>query len=59
MNKNQKNAWMDSIIYKDWFLNNFVPEVEKFLKENKLPQKVVLVINNCPVHPGKDAPIYH
>lgn len=50
--KNQKNAWMNTTIFKAWFEENFVPAVKKFLKERKLPMKAVLFLDNCSAHPG-------
>lgn len=49
--KNQRSAWMDSYIFKDWFINDFVPKVTKHLKSLKLPVKAVLVLDNAPTHP--------
>lgn len=50
--KSQKNAWMDSEIFRDWFLNEFVPSVERFLTSLGLPRKAVLIIDNAPTHPN-------
>lgn len=49
--KNQKSAWMDEYIFKDWFVNQFVPRVTKHLKSLKLPLKAILVLDNAPTHP--------
>lgn len=49
--KNQKNAWMDSLIFKDWFFNKFVPETKKYLTEKKLPHKAILTMDNAGSHP--------
>lgn len=48
---NQKSSWMVSVIFKNWFYENFVPEVEKYLKKCGLPIKAVLLIDNAPSHP--------
>lgn len=45
---NQTSAWMSSEVFKDWFFNEFVPETEKFLKNNNLPQKAVLLLDTTP-----------
>ena len=50
--KSQKNAWMDCAIFKNWFQEDFVPSVKKFLAENGLPLKAILFIDNAPSHPG-------
>lgn len=39
---NQKAAWMNSQIFKDWFHNHFVKEVTAYLTEQSLPIKAVL-----------------
>lgn len=49
--KNSKNAWMTSVIFKSWFFENFVPEVKNFLRQQELPLKAVLVLDNCTSHP--------
>ncbi|KAM6459279.1 jerky protein homolog-like [Liasis olivaceus] len=50
----QKSAWMTSEILKDWFFKEFVPSTEKFLKENDLPRKAVLLVDNAPMHPDAE-----
>ena len=47
----QKNAWMDSKIFSDWFHKDFVPSVTKYLKERGLPVKALLLLDNAPSHP--------
>ncbi|MFS1564416.1 MAG: hypothetical protein ACL7AX_13685 [Candidatus Arsenophonus phytopathogenicus] len=49
--KAQKSAWMDSYLFKEWFVNEFVPKVKSYLKSNKLPIKAVLILDNAPTHP--------
>lgn len=56
----QKSAWMDSYIFTDWFVNEFIPKVKRFLKERNLPEKAILVLDNAGTHPHEleceDAP---
>lgn len=47
----QKSAWMTSIIFLDWFKNDFIPSVTKFREEKKKSGKVLLIIDNAPTHP--------
>lgn len=47
----QKNAWVNSEIFNDWFHNQFVPAVTKHLKEKGLPVKALLLLDNAPAHP--------
>lgn len=52
--KNQKRAWVTREIFFEWFHENFVPEVRKFLKGKKLPIKALLVLDNAPGHGPND-----
>jgi hypothetical protein len=49
----QKSAWMSSDLFEEWFLKQFVPQVEKFLAEKGLPKKAILLIDNAPTHPSE------
>ena len=51
----QKNAWMDSTIFKKWFHEKFVPLYRKTLKEKGLAPKAVLVLDNAPFHPDTES----
>ena len=44
---------MNSEIFKAWFQNEFVPTVEKHLKDN-LPRKAVLFLDDAPSHPATE-----
>ena len=50
---NQKNAWMESSIFKTWFFEQFVPSVKKFCDEKNLPHKALLLLDNAPTHPDE------
>jgi hypothetical protein len=49
--RSQKSAWMDSYLFKEWFVAQFVPSVKEHLTSLKLPVKAVLVLDNAPTHP--------
>lgn len=49
--RHQKSAWMDSNLFQNWFFEEFVPKVEKFLKKSGYPRKALLLIDNAPSHP--------
>lgn len=49
--KNKKKAWMDCALFQDWIHNQFVPKVSAFNKENRLPNRAILLIVNAPSHP--------
>lgn len=44
------NAWMTSAIFKDWFHDSFCKQVKSFLKNQGLPEKALLLIDNAPCH---------
>ena len=44
-------AWVTSTIFRYWFLNCFVPEVETYMKFKNIDFKVVLILDNAPGHP--------
>lgn len=45
-----KKAWMTTRLFKDWFFNCFVPDVENYLKKKNLAFKVLLLLDNAPSH---------
>ena len=51
--KNQKNAWVDSHIFSEWFHNNFVTTIQARLKEMKQTPKALLLLDNCSAHPDE------
>ena len=53
--RNQKNAWMDSQLFEDWFRREFVPSVRRHLHDQGLPEKAILLLDNAPAHPDTDA----
>ena len=50
----QRSAWMDCSIFTTWFQNEFVPSVKKYLRDNKLGYKALLLLDNAPSHPSSD-----
>ncbi|GFX90080.1 jerky protein homolog-like [Trichonephila clavipes] len=50
----KKKAWMNAMLFKEWFHDQFAPAVKKFNKENDLPQRAILLIDNAPSHPGTE-----
>lgn len=45
---------MSSGVLKYYFLREFILSTEKFLKENNLSTKVVLLLDNAPMHLDAD-----
>ena len=50
----QKNAWMNTDIFLEWFQDSFAPYVCKELTSLGLENKAVLVLDNCPAHPDAE-----
>ena len=47
----QPNSWMDSNLFESWFHDRFVPYVKKFCNQNNISYKILILIDNSPVHP--------
>ena len=47
----QKNAWMESGLFQDWFHHTFVPFVRTKLTELGQECRAILVLDNCSAHP--------
>ncbi|KAF2361995.1 DDE superfamily endonuclease domain [Trinorchestia longiramus] len=44
-------AWVTRIIFIEWFTEVFAPTVKKYLEENNLPLKCLLIMDSAPAHP--------
>ena len=49
--KNSGNTWMTSSLFQDWFESAFVPSVRRHLRERRLEEKALLLLDNCRAHP--------
>lgn len=49
--RSQKKAWMDGVLFKEWFTKQFVPAVTDFNSKNNLPNRALLLLDNAPSHP--------
>ncbi|KAK9736548.1 DDE superfamily endonuclease [Popillia japonica] len=45
-----KKSWMTAALFEDWFSNIFCPEVEEYCRVNKIPFKILLLVDNAPSH---------
>ena len=52
--KSQRNAWMNSEIFAEWFKTDFVPAVKSHQRsQNIRSRKALLLIDNCSAHPDE------
>ena len=49
--RNQRNAWVNTEIFSEWFHEQFVPYARAKLSEIVLEAKSILFLNNCSAHP--------
>ena len=47
----QRNTWVDTQVFSDWFHQHFVPAVTRYMCDKDLPVKAVLLMDNAPAHP--------
>nr|XP_012140925.1 PREDICTED: jerky protein homolog-like [Megachile rotundata] len=52
--KTQKNGWMNTDLFKSWYLLDFIPNVKKYQEESGRKGKVLLILNNVPLHSLKE-----
>lgn len=45
---------MTQEVFQEWYSESFVPSVKDFLKQNKLPLKAILLLDNAPGHPERE-----
>lgn len=49
--RSNRKAWVTREVFSDWFTNSFCPEVKAYCNRNRLPPKVLLLLDNAPGHP--------
>lgn len=49
--KSNPTAWVNQVIFLDWFTKSFVPDVKKFLTEKNLAFKIFLLLDNAKYNP--------
>lgn len=48
--RSNKKAWVTQVIFEDWFMTCFVPEVRTYCLENSIPFRVLLLLDDAPGH---------
>jgi len=51
---NQSNAWVNAVIFTEWFQENFVPTLQRQLQEEDAEPRAVLLLDNCWAHTDED-----
>lgn len=49
--KSNKKAWMTGDLFTTWFSDYFKPSVEAYCKQQQIPFKILLLLDNAPSHP--------
>ena len=49
--KSNAKAWMTRAIFMEWLTKVFAPSVKKYLEENNVPLRCLLLMDNAPAHP--------
>lgn len=52
--RGQKSAWVTRDLFLEWFKCEFVPAVRQHLRSINLPERALLLLDNCPGHPSAD-----
>ncbi|KAF2350245.1 HTH CenpB-type DNA-binding domain [Trinorchestia longiramus] len=50
--KANAKAWVTRTLFNEWFLNHFIPECEGYCNDQKIPFKILLLLDNAPGHPA-------
>ena len=53
-----RKLWMTQALFEDWFLNCFIPSVQQYCLEKKVPFKILLLLDNTPGHPPRLDDLY-
>lgn len=46
-----REAWMTSALFEDWFLNCFIPQGKEYCKQNNIVFKILLILDDALGHP--------
>ena len=49
--RSNTKAWVTRMFFVEWMNEVFAPVVKKYVLDNNLPLKVLLVMDNAPAHP--------
>ncbi|KAM6471887.1 uncharacterized protein PHA67_002581 [Liasis olivaceus] len=49
--RSNRKAWMTHVLFEDWFMNCFIPQVKEYCCQKGIPFKILLLLDNAPGHP--------
>uniref|UniRef100_A0A670ZKQ9 Tigger transposable element-derived protein 1-like n=1 Tax=Pseudonaja textilis TaxID=8673 RepID=A0A670ZKQ9_PSETE len=49
--QSDQKAWMTQVFFEDWFVNCFIPQVQEYCFQNRIPFRILLLLNNAPGYP--------
>uniref|UniRef100_H3A7H0 HTH CENPB-type domain-containing protein n=1 Tax=Latimeria chalumnae TaxID=7897 RepID=H3A7H0_LATCH len=55
LHRAQRSAWINSEIFRAWFVENFIPDVRSFFRSKGIPIHALLLINNAGAHHGAES----
>ncbi|XP_062538718.1 jerky protein homolog-like [Armigeres subalbatus] len=48
--RSSKKAWMNRILFREWFYDQFVPSVKAFAQKHNRAPRALLLLDNCSAH---------
>ncbi|XP_026576844.1 tigger transposable element-derived protein 1-like isoform X1 [Pseudonaja textilis] len=49
--QSDQKAWMTQVFFEDWFVNCFIPQVQEYCFQNRIPFRILLLLSNTPGYP--------
>lgn len=49
--QSDQKAWMTQVFFEDWFVNCFIRQVQEYCFQNRIPFRILLLLNNAPGYP--------
>ncbi|XP_049276770.1 tigger transposable element-derived protein 1-like [Anopheles funestus] len=51
--KHNSKGWVTRTIFTEWFKESFLVEVKRYCRDNEIPFKIILLLDNAPGHPAE------
>ncbi|XP_032090728.1 tigger transposable element-derived protein 1-like isoform X2 [Thamnophis elegans] len=49
--QSDQKAWMTQVFFEDWFVNCFIPQVQEYCFQNRIPFRIILLLNSTLGYP--------